>query len=572
MIIVEQIKLAPGHTDFDLKKKVCRVLGIKNTEKCPEFEIMKRSVDARKKPDIFFVYSVRITDGAFEVPKGADRRRIKTAEEENYDFAVMSGLQGKMSYTGAENKSAKVPEAGLFTKTSGSYTADKNNRPKARPVIIGFGPAGMFCALMLAKAGFRPIVLERGKCAGDRIKDVDRFFETGKPDENSNVQFGEGGAGTFSDGKLNNGTGSGGGRAREVLNTFVRHGAPENILYESKPHIGTDILVNVIQGIRGEIEGLGGEVRFNARFEVFLRDNAGNVRACAYKDLRTGKMEEIPADGICLAIGHSARDTFEQIYGAGVPREQKAFAVGVRIEHPQEIIDRYAYGEDFAALRKNKALPAADYKLTAHTKEGRGVYSFCMCPGGFVVNSSSEEGMICVNGMSYHARDGRNANSALVVTVSGEDFGPGVLDGMEFQRKLEKAAFIEGKGQVPVQLWGDFVINKESKGCGNVIPSIKGSFAFSNLRRVLPDFISLSLLECMEDFGRRIPGFDMDGACLSGVESRTSSPVRIPRDDTGMSEVKGLFPCGEGAGYAGGIMSAAVDGIKCAEKMARYIL
>ena len=679
MMVTEQLKLPVGHTREDLCRQLCKRLGIKDTGKCPEFEIIKRSLDARKKPDIFFVYSIRITEPGFKIPKKADKRYVKCVEDEFYDFLGEVGLR-KLSSEQKTNPELvegnrkgdrifrrvrfdRLSEEGVRHSEGGrSRVCPGNSSEAERPVVVGFGPAGMFCALMLARAGLKPIVLERGKPADDRIKDVESFFAGGELNENSNVQFGEGGAGTFSDGKLNTGTGKQGGRAREVLVTFVRHGAPEEILYDNKPHIGTDILVNVIKGIREEILRLGGEILFNARFEELVLDKEGCVRGCIYSKTDTdnndgyrkrgeenldgintatvfqgcldeknregsvygnkgfrdhpGKQEpvftekqhgvrqEIRTRAVCLAIGHSSRDTFEALYRKNVPMEQKAFAVGVRIEHPQELIDRFVYGEEHRELKKRFGLPAGDYKLTGHTRDGRGVYSFCMCPGGFVVNSSSERGMTAVNGMSFHARDGANANSALVVTVTGEDFNRSssgdsvaagsflgrdvndgtdqmlhdhveggnayreVLAGLEFQRQLEKAAYREGAGKVPVQLLGDFEENRVSTVTGGVVPCIKGEWVFGNLRKVLPEFISRSILECMEHFDKKIPGFAMPDACLSGVESRTSSPVRIIRDETGMSRIRGLFPCGEGAGYAGGIMSAAVDGIKCAERIA----
>lgn len=567
MFVIEQIKLPIGHTVEDLRIQVCKVLGLRMDLKCPDFEIVRRSIDARRKPDIFFVYSVRITEAGFRLPKKADRKRVKSADVREYSFS--------------EN----------VRETKGAALKQDISKEPSRPVITGFGPAGMFCALMLARAGLKPIVLERGKCVDERIKDTESFFAGGKLNVNSNVQFGEGGAGTFSDGKLNTGVGAQGGRSRKVLEIFVQHGAPEEILYDNKPHIGTDILVAVVRSIREEIIRLGGEVLFDSCLEDIVTGaskiyantentgkksgadkitQGGRVVAAVYKNTLTGEERELPADAVCLAIGHSARDTFTWL-SKKAPMQQKAFAVGLRIEHPQDLIDRNMYGEDFERLRRVHSLPAADYKLTAHTAQGRGVYSFCMCPGGFVVNSSSEMGQTTVNGMSYHARDGENANSALIVTVSGKDFGEGTLDGISFQRRLEKAAFAEGGGKVPVQLLGDFVEGRSSVGLGLVKPCIRGEYALGNLRRVLPDFVSEAIIECMEHFNKKIPGFFMPDACLSGVESRTSSPVRILRGENYMSDIRGLFPCGEGAGYAGGIMSSAVDGIKCAEGIASYM-
>ncbi len=580
MVVIEQIKLPVGHTKEDVSGQVCKRLGIKDTDKCPAYEIIKRSIDARKKPDIFFVYSVEIIDRKFSIPKKADKRYVKETLQERYRW-VGEGICGSdhNNITAEDKRSLiyTIEKKDNVHKNVSVYKSDSPDSDKhkgaavqdslVRPIVVGFGPAGMFCALFLARAGLNPIVLERGKPVDERVKDVESFFVGGTLNENSNVQFGEGGAGTFSDGKLNTGVGSQGGRSREVLVTFAEHGAPEEILYDNKPHIGTDVLVNVVKSVREEIISLGGEMFFDSCLTDIKLSPDGAVTSVIYRNTETGDENEIVTGAVCLAIGHSARDTFAMLYEKGVPMQQKAFAVGLRIEHPQSLIDRFMYGEDHEELRRKYRLPAADYKLTAHTGSGRGVYSFCMCPGGFVVDSSSEQGMTAVNGMSYFARNGANANSALIVSVSGKDFGEGVLDGVEFQRKLERAAFIEGgKGDgIPVQLLGDFLKNKKSTCIGAVTPCIKGDFTLGNLREVIPPFVSDAIAECMPAFEKRIPGFSMGDACLSGVESRTSSPVRILRGENRMSEICGLFPCGEGAGYAGGIMSSAVDGIKAAE-------
>jgi hypothetical protein len=427
---------------------------------------------------------------------------------------------------------------------------------KERPVIIGAGPAGLFCAYYLAVRGFEPIVLERGRSVSERKKDIDRFWQTGVLDPESNVQFGEGGAGTFSDGKLNTLTKDRSGRNKEVLRLFVRMGAKESILYEQKPHLGTDVLFEVIANLRNEIIRLGGEVRFCSRAEelITVKDHLNGIK------LSDGNI--IKSRHCVLAIGHSARDTFEMLLHKKVSMEPKNFAVGFRVQHPQQMINESQYGTAWAQF------PAAAYKLTAQTSGGRGVYSFCMCPGGYVVNASSEAGLLAVNGMSYSRRDGENANSAVIVSVTPEDFpDKDVLGGMHFQRMIEKRAFEAGCGRIPLQLYKDFKDNICSEKTGEIFPAVKGQYSFGNLRNILPDELNEAFIEGMEQFGHKIKGFDRDDVILAGVESRTSSPVRIKRDENLMSNIRGLYPCGEGAGYAGGITSAAADGIFIAEQI-----
>ena len=464
-----------------------------------------------------------------------------------------------------------------------------------RPVIIGAGPAGLFCGYMLARSGFKPLIIERGADVDKRTKVVEHFWETGELSEVTNVQFGEGGAGTFSDGKLNTLVKDKDGRGRAALKIFVENGAPEDILYDAKPHIGTDILREVVKNMRGKIIEWGGEVRFEAKVENIEISDNGNVskllvhyetKEAASKyisdfDVSNKDTEYIACNKVILAIGHSARDTFYMLRDRKVEMNPKPFAVGFRVEHPQTLINFSQYG-----IAKPKALTPAPYKLTTTTQSGRGVYSFCMCPGGYVVNASSEKGRLAVNGMSYSKRDSKNANSAIIITVDPKDFGgDDVLSGVEFQRRLEEKAYNIGSGKIPVEYYGDFkaAVNNESDAGDKSFdieldkkentPCMRGDYVFSNVHEILPNDLNIAFVEGMEKFGRLIKGYNSDGALVSGVESRTSSPVRINRDDNGESvNVKGLYPCGEGAGYAGGIMSAAMDGMKIAEYVAKEIV
>lgn len=526
MIRISQLKLPVDHSREDLEKKIEKTLRIPMSQ-VKNWQIVRQSVDARKKEELLYIYTI-------DVKTGREEQTVKRARNQNV------ALCREQPYRFPPSGSAPLKE---------------------RPVIVGEGPAGLFCGLMLARAGYRPLILERGEAVEERSRKVAAFWAGGPLDPNSNVQFGEGGAGTFSDGKLNTLVKDKTGRNRKVLETFVEFGADPAILYQAKPHIGTDVLYGIVRSMREEIQRLGGEVRFSSQVTgLILRD--GQAEGVL---LKSG--EAISSPAIVLAIGHSARDTFYSLNSQGIPMEPKPFAVGLRIQHPQTMIDLSQYGPKGAEI-----LGPASYKLTHQTKTGRGVYSFCMCPGGYVVNASSEEGRLAVNGMSYHARDGKNANSALIVTVTPEDFGgDGPLAGVEFQRRLETKAYDLGGGKIPLQLYGDFKENRESRAFGEVLPCMKGDYAFADLRSVLGETLSEALVEGVDAFGRKIAGFDRPDAILAGVESRTSSPVRIPRDEHLESAVKGLFPCGEGAGYAGGITSAAMDGIRVAEEIAsRY--
>lgn len=525
MIRIGQVKLPPDHNEQELLHKIAKLLRVSESD-IKNYQIKKKSIDARKKPQLQFVYTIDVeVANEGQVLKKQKGNQITLAKNPSYKFLA----------------SGKLPM-------------------KHRPIIIGSGPAGLFCAYMLAKHGYKPMVYERGASVEERTKDIEQFWKTGVLNTQSNVQFGEGGAGTFSDGKLNTGVKDPIGRNRKVLEIFVENGAPEDILYLNKPHIGTDILIDVVRNMRNRIINWGGEVHFHSQMTDFSLENEA-LKSVTIQT--TDEKKVIPAETLVLAIGHSARDTFTMLYDKNIPMEAKAFAVGVRVEHPQKWINDSQYGTE-----NPYELPSADYKVVTNLENGRGVYSFCMCPGGYVVNASSEEGLLAVNGMSYHARDGKNANSAVIVTVTPKDYGTGSpLCGMYFQRALEKKAFQAGEGGVPVQRFEDFCVNQPTKALGIVIPQIKGRYKLANVREIFPEEIAKSIELGIKSFDKQIQGFAHKDVVLSGVESRTSSPVRILRGEGLEVENTGIYPCGEGAGYAGGITSAAIDGMKIAESI-----
>lgn len=507
-----------------LKKKVSKKLRI-SIDEIKNFKIIKESLDARNKDNIRLTYAIEL-------------------EHKNEEKFVER----------LHDKDVKI-DATKYEPDVEPGSEKLNNRP----VVVGFGPAGIFAALMLAEKGYKPLVIERGEDVDKRTETVDRFWTEGKLDLESNVQFGEGGAGAFSDGKLT--TRIKDKRCDYVLAELVKGGAPEEITYIGKPHVGTDILKDVVKNIRKKIIQLGGEVRFSSKLEYINKEN-GKVKSIIVNG------EEISCEAVILALGHSARDTYEMLYEVGLEMAQKAFAIGVRIEHPQDLINKSQYGK----FHNHPKLKAADYKLTYQCKESRrGVYSFCMCPGGVVVAAASEEGRVVTNGMSYHARDLENANSALVVQVHPEDFGSDhVLAGVEFQRKYEELAYKVGGANynAPVQLVGDFMKDRASTKIGSVTPGYKPGYKLVDMRECLPDFVVESIKEGIVNFDRKIKGYGMDDAVLTGVETRTSAPIRMPRNEDFESvSIEGVYPCGEGAGFAGGIISAAVDGIKVAEKI-----
>lgn len=512
-----------------IKKYIEKKLKIKADE-IRNIEILKKSVDARKKEQLSFVYQLDI--------ECDNEKKIVSRYKKN---------------------DVSLKEKKTIVREINDNIPPEN---KGQTVIAGFGPAGIFAAYELAKSGYKPIVIERGFDVENRKKTVEKFWNTGELDTECNVSFGEGGAGTFSDGKLNTMVKDRFGYNRKVLETFVRFGAPKEILYLQKPHIGTDKLADVVKNMRLEIERLGGEVRFGVRLDSINTEKENETQKIVsvnVTDRESSQKQEIKCEKLILAIGHSARDTFISLHKSDVEMQQKSFAIGVRVEHLQEMIGRNQYGDMY------KILPTADYKLTHQTKDGRGVYSFCMCPGGYVVNASSQKGMLAVNGMSNYLRDSKNANSAMVVTVGPEDYeSDDVLAGMRFQQKWEKKAYEAAGGKIPVQLFGDFKKDRVSSEFGEVIPETKGEYAFANVRKIIPESVASSIEEGITAFEKKIKGYSRDDTLLLGIESRTSSPVKILRDESMQSNIRGIYPCGEGAGYAGGITSAAMDGIKIA--------
>ncbi|MEY8320726.1 FAD-dependent protein [Lachnospiraceae bacterium 46-61] len=519
MIRVGEIKLKLEQHESTLKQKIAKRLRIHEND-ILEYSIYKRALDARKRNDIHYAYTVDV--------------KLKNEKK------VLEHTRAK-NVTIAPDMTYYFPQCKSLLKT--------------RPVIIGFGPAGMFSGLLLAEMGLCPIILERGEDIDKRSQTVQKFWQGGELNTESNVQFGEGGAGTFSDGKLT--ARSKDIRSRKVLQEFVEAGAPKEILYDNKPHIGTDKLKTVVKNIRKKIISLGGEVYFESKV-TDLKIAENNIKGVIVNDSK-----RINTETVILATGHSARDMFELLYKKGIAMEQKPFAMGVRIEHKQSMINTVQYGEN--AIK----LPPADYKLTYTTKKGRGVYTFCMCPGGYVVNACSEKCKIAVNGMSEYKRDGENANSALLVQIFPEDLkSESVLAGIVLQRELEQKAYQVANGSIPVQLVGDFLNNTNSNTWGDIKSTCLPQTAFCSMYDILPHFMTEALKEALIEFGKKLKGFDNPYAVLTAIESRSSSPVRIIRNQQRESiTVRGLYPTGEGAGYAGGIVSAAIDGIIAAEQV-----
>ncbi len=531
MLKVLNVKV-PLNTEYEqLINIVVKKTGIKK-DAIKSFKIAKKSIDARNKEDVHFVYSfdIELSTNEHEFIKHCKYKTIDIVEK---------------------------PKIEVYKKRT--FTNIK------RPIIIGSGPAGLFAALVLAEIGMNPIVIERGKEVSERKKDVDLFWKTGKLNVNSNVQFGEGGAGTFSDGKLTTGTKD--KLQQKVLNEFINSGANEKIAYETKPHIGTDKLLTVVKNLREKIISFGGEFKFETRLEDFYIENN---KLTGIKVSDNNHIYDIETDKVILAIGHSARDTFEMIYNMGIKIIQKPFSIGARIEHSQEMINKIQYGK----FANNNELGAADYKLAEHLSLGRSVYTFCMCPGGLVVSASSEENRLVVNGMSEYARDKQNANSALLVGINPKDFGSEhPLQGMYLQRNIEELAFKAGGSNynAPIQLVGDFLNKKPSTSLGNIIPSYTPNIKLTTLDECLPEYITDAMREAISIMDKKLKGFATYDAVLTGVETRSSSPIRILRNENFLTNIWGIYSCGEGSGYSGGIMSSAVDGIKCANSIINLI-
>ena len=521
MIRIRDIMLPMEHDKGALLYHAAQALHIRASE-ISSLQIFRRSLDARKKPQLKWVYTVDVTLRFGESRVLRQCRSNKITKEEPYVYRVKKVIS------------------------------------EMRPVVVGFGPAGMFAALVLALSGLKPIVLERGDPAPERREKVERFWNGGALDPESNVQFGEGGAGTFSDGKLHTGTKN--ERGRWVLEQFVKAGAQEEILYDAKPHVGTDVLFEVVQNLRKRIISLGGEVRFGAKL-TGLQTESGILSGAEY--VQDGEKQLLPCEKLILAIGHSARDTFRALDALGVPMEAKPFSMGVRIEHPQSEIDMAQYG-----MPRGKTLPAADYKLSCHLPDGSSAYTFCMCPGGYVVAAASQEGAVATNGMSYSGRGGENANAALLVTLKPEDFPEqGIFGGMHWQEEIEKKAFILAGSTyaAPAQRVGDFLAHRPSKALGKVTPTYRPSVTPCDLHALFPERITKTLEQAIPELDGALHGFASPDAVMTAPETRSSSPIRILRGEDRQSSIMGLYPCGEGAGYAGGILSAAVDGMLCAE-------
>jgi uncharacterized FAD-dependent dehydrogenase len=531
MLRLTDVRLPLDHSDAELRDAILKTLGIEPRE-LAGYSIFRRGFDARKRGAIALIYHLDV-----ETPREAE---------------ILRRFRG-------DPKVAPTPD------TTYRFPTQAPPDLALRPVVIGVGPCGLFAGLVLAQMGFRPLILERGKQVRERTVDTFGFWRQGHLDPESNVQFGEGGAGTFSDGKLYSQIRDPGHLGRKVLTEFVEAGAPPEILFVHRPHIGTFRLVKMVENMRAKIESLGGEIRFRSRVEHLVLEE-GRVRGVLLAD-----GERLAADHVILAVGHSARDTFEMLFRRGVYMESKPFSIGFRIEHPQSLIDRCRFG----AQAGHPLLGAADYKLVHHCRNGRSVYSFCMCPGGTVVAATSEPGRVVTNGMSQYSRDERNANSGIVVGITPEDYPGGPLAGIDFQRRWEERAFELGGGtyEAPGQLVGDFLAGRPSTAFGSVLPSYRPGVRLGDLSSSLPDYAIEAIREALPIFDRKIKGFARNDALLTGVETRTSSPLRITRNDGFESlHTEGLYPAGEGAGYAGGILSAAVDGIKVAEAVALRIV